>query len=274
MTVFENADFIKSIRRHFVAIYGRYIHLDDAGNMTGPEINFAFSAFVVAIRGVWCLMTAGHVLQKMEAAAQHPKIELLTCGFGDFFSLEAKVKKPTLFAFDTEQTIHIDRGGVDMGMIPLRPLYHESLKANGVVPLPTAGWLGYTIPRCDHYCLLGLPEEDIEQIAQTETEGSGVSVQLVLVPLEADAVPAVDPNSRIPRFAATLLDGGQLKSVVGMSGGPIIGIRSLAEGGWGYACIAIQGTWDRDKRKVFGTLAGMIVATTEKLLNEGKGEGC
>src|SRR5262249_10562634 len=86
-------------------IYGRYIHLDDAGKMSGPEMNFAFSGFVIAIRGVWCLMTAGHVLKKLETAAQHPKIKLFTCGFCDFFGFESKGNQPTPFAFDTEHII-------------------------------------------------------------------------------------------------------------------------------------------------------------------------
>jgi hypothetical protein len=146
------------------------------------------------------------------------------------------------------------------------------LKANGIVPLPTAGWRGYNIPKCNEYGLLGLPEEDIKPIDPSWQRGAGLNVQLVLVPLQVEPVPSVDPVSRIPRFTARLLDGGQLESVVGMSGGPILGVRKLEVGGWEYACIAIQGSWDRVTRTVFGTPAGLIVGTTEVLLDEQKME--
>lgn len=266
----SGVNFSDMVRRHFVALSGSYVEVDGEDKHVGKEKHFAFSGFVIAIRGVWCLMTAGHVIENINAAIRHPKVKLLRCRLMDFFGLDAKVKEPLPISYETEHVIHIDQHGVDIGMLPLRPLYQSSLEANGVIPMPTAGWSGYSVPKCDQYVLLGLPEENIEPVEETEHHGGGLRVRLVYAPLKAEPVPSIDPVSKIPRFAARLDEGGELKSVVGMSGGPIIEVRKRPDEGWEYACIAIQGSWNEAQRMVFGTPAGIIVGTVETLLDQQK----
>jgi hypothetical protein len=266
----NSSSFDDSVRRHFVALTGSYVEVDGAGNHVGKVRHFAYSGFIVAIRGVWCLMTAGHVIEGINVAIKHPKMKLLQCGLMDYFGLGAKVKNPTPISYEFEHVIHIDRHGMDMGMIPLRPLYQSSLEANGVIPIPSAGWSGYSMPKCEQFVLLGLPEENIEPVEGTEHHSSGLKVHLVYVTLKAEPTPSIDPESKMPRFAARLDEGGELKSVVGMSGGPIIGVRRRPDEGWEYACVAIQGSWKEGERMVFGTPMGIIVETTERLLDQNK----
>ena len=268
MNVFEDSNFLDSVREHIVGISGRCATFDDHGNQEGDEQNFAFSAFVIEIRGIWCLVTAGHVIQRLDDVLNHPRMKLVRCGLADFFNRAAKVKDPTPFPYQTEHRIHVDQGGMDIGLIPLGDFYRASLQANGIAPLPVASWNGPNPPLCEHYVLLGLPEEQTRPIQRTESRGSGLSVLLALVPLQPRPVPAANQVSSIPRFAATLLDGGDLKSPVGMSGGPIIGIRKDAGGTWRYACIAVQGTWDSKTRMVFGTPAGIVVNVISGLLDQ------
>jgi hypothetical protein len=259
MTFLHSQDFRDNILQHFVSITGMCIEVDASGEQVGDEQRFAYSAFVIEIYGVWCLVTAGHVLQNMEAACSHPKMKMVRCSLADYFNPVAAVKKPTPFPFQESHRLHMDQDGVDVGVIPLTDFYRDSLKSNGIVPIPVSSWRGYFPPKCDEYTLLGLPEEGISQIPSSATHEGGIRARLMLIGLEPKPVPEDKIVSKIPRFCAALLDGGPLKSVKGMSGGPIIGIR--ANNGKGeYACIAVQGSWDKDMRMVFGTPMALIVA--------------
>jgi hypothetical protein len=60
-----DVDFISKTREHFVGLSGKYIYLDGSEMQKGEDKNFCYSAFVIEIRGVWCLVTAGHVIEKI-----------------------------------------------------------------------------------------------------------------------------------------------------------------------------------------------------------------
>ncbi len=263
-----DVDFISKTREHFVGLSGKYIYLDGSEMQKGEDKNFCYSAFVIEIRGVWCLVTAGHVIEKIDALANRQDMKLLRCGLADYFNLDAKIKEPTPFPFCETHKIHVDKDGLDIGLIPLREFYRESLKANGIRPLPVAQWGGYTPPECDAYGLLGLPEDGIEELQATSVRGSGQIVSLVLIPLEPCQVPADHLISPIPRFAAILREGGQLKSACGLSGGPILGIRKWKDNQSEYAGIAVQGSWSRERRMVFGTPMAIVVGIIEDLLDK------
>jgi hypothetical protein len=154
-----------------------------------------------------------------------------------------------------------------VGLIPLADFYRESLKSNGIVPVPIGGWNGLEPPKCDAYALLGLPEESNKKIAPTSMRGSGISVKPAVVVLQPVSVPSDKIISKFPRFAAVLLDGGGLLSPVGMSGGPIFGMRWTEGGNGQYNCIAVQGSWDRERRMVFGTPIAIIAAAIQAALD-------
>lgn len=264
----ESTDFINQVRNHFVGLSGKCVRENSSGGIA-EEKNFAFSAFVIEIRGVWCLVTAGHVINDIEVVVKHPEWKLHRCGLADFFSLNPKVKEPTPFPFETTHKIHVDQDGMDIGLIPLPDFYRHSLQGNNVEPIPVAAWRSHSPPACDAYALLGLPAEHIQTIEASASRGSGQSVLLAMVPVIPCPFPPEKITSNIPRFAATLFDGGELDSVKGMSGGPIIGIRRKEGGSLEYACVAVQGEWNRRDRMIFGTPVSMVVGVIESLLENG-----
>jgi hypothetical protein len=96
---------------------------------------------------------------------------------------------------------------------------------------------------------------------------------LSLVGVQAlERPPADRVLSPVPRFAGVLQDRGQLDSVKGMSGGPILGV-SKTEGGWDYGCVAVQGSWDAGRRMIYGTPVSIVVETITKLLRENTASG-
>src|ERR1043166_7053353 len=236
-----NQGFHDNVRQHFVCITGTYIHVDAVGKRLGEDKKFAFSGFVIEIYGVWCLVTAGHVIQMMDQLQTRPDTKLLRCSLVDYFNPIAKIREPTPFPFADLHHIDMDKDGIDVGLIPLPDLFRDSIKSNGIVPLPVGAWKGDQPPKCDEYALLGIPEYDIQQIEGTATRGAGLRAKLCLVGLDPQSVPPDKVVSPVPRFCANLLDGGELKSVKGMSGGPIVGIRNK-DGGAAEDAHACYGT--------------------------------
>jgi hypothetical protein len=268
----EDQDFLASIRRLFVCLCGNYIALDAGGKWKGDERPYCYSGFVVEICGVWCFMTAGHVFKTIDDWLSQGMVKLLKCGLADYFSAEALVKEPTPFVYDDAQRITVDQGGMDFGLIPLRDYYRDNLRANGVRPLRVARWTNGSPPRFDFYALLGLPDEELEPRTRMGERGPQIGYMTTLSLVGVEALPAPPPDrvvSPIPRFAGILRDGNQLGSVKGMSGGPILGISRI-EGEWDYACVAIQGSWDENRRIIYGTPASFIVETITRLLKKAR----
>ena len=73
-----DVDFISKTREHFVGLSGKYIYLDGSEMQKGEDKNFCYSAFVIEIRGVWCLVTAGDGIEKIDAAGQPTGHETVT----------------------------------------------------------------------------------------------------------------------------------------------------------------------------------------------------
>jgi hypothetical protein len=259
--------FFDNICEHFVCISGTYIRIDDSGKRLGGEEHFAYSAFVIDINGTWCLVTAGHVIDQINKALHCPNIRFGRITLADFFNVNAKIAEATPFPYQEDQAFRMDQDGMDVGLLPLGVFYRESLKSNGVIPIPIGGWNGDRPHLCDAYALVGLPEERITKIAPTAMRGSGITVQLTVVGLNPVVVPPDTGVSRFPRFAAVLSDDGELCSPVGMSGGPILGMRRTEGGNGQYTCIAIQGSWDRERRMVFGTPIAIVVGPIKVALD-------
>lgn len=185
----------------------------------------------------------------------------------DYYSAAARVKDPFTFVYEGAHKITVDRGGMDIGLIPLRDYYRLNLEANDVSPLRVARWTTSRPPRFDAYAVLGLPKEELEPRSRMGERGPqiGFMTTLNLVGVRALEKPPPDRIvSPIPRFAGVLQDGGQLGSVKGMSGGPILGV-SQREGGWEYACVAVQGSWDERRRIIYGTPVSIVVETIADL---------
>lgn len=268
MNFANDQEFLKRIRRHFVALGGIYVELDQQRGWKSEEKPFCYSGFVIEICGRWCFVSAGHVFKDIDNWINEGRIKLLKCGLADYFNAEAKVKEPLPFVYEDAHRITVDQGGMDFGLIPLRDYYCLNLKANGVIPLPVAPWKGGSPPSFDFYALLGLPAEEIDLQERMGSQGPqvGCSMNLNLVGVHALECPPPDRVvSPIPRFAGVLLDGGQLDSVKGMSGGPILGISKVKEA-WQCSCVAIQGSWDKDRRLIYGTPVSVVVEGITRLL--------
>jgi hypothetical protein len=249
--------FLLYMGRHLVSLSGTLVKLDRQGNDVSDAHFFACSGFVVSLGEDWYLLTAGHVLHEFDEALRSKEYRLASCGLADYFGPDAKVPYPTPFVFEDAKLAFVDNAdlGLDIGLIPLREYYRTSLSKNGVAPVTPINWRAQDQVQIEHYALLGFPDELTGRESDVKAAGAQVQggVRPVLMFLNpVDAVPDENPNPVVPWFAGELRDKSQIKSVKGMSGGPIFGYKTLPDGRQFYWVVAVQSRWREQSRIVFG----------------------
>jgi hypothetical protein len=246
--------------RHLVALVVDYIQLDENGKQISDEKLVGFSAFVMSFGGEWFLVTAGHALKEgIDDKVASGRVKLLGASIQDNFGQNAKSHLPTLIDYDSIPKWYIDdaRLGLDLGMIHLRDFYRKGLEINGVVPISEANWQQQPDDMLADYCLFGFPEE---LVGETKTEPGPTGQMLtanihpVLLHVErTDTSHREITPSVLPWFIGRVNTAHfGLKSIVGMSGGPIFGFKVYPNGEWRYWVVAIQSRWDRATKTVYG----------------------
>ncbi|WP_165226453.1 hypothetical protein [Aquisphaera insulae] len=144
-----------------------------------------------------------------------------------------------------------DRGtalGMDFGVIFLRAHDADLMLGNRLEPVGPPNWV--KVPETfDHYYMLGLPGELVRP------QGQGIwSAQPILIPVERlHARPACYQEQSDPMFYGVVDTQERVKSIKGMSGGPILGLK-LDENGIGrYWFIGVQSGWYPPERIVCAT---------------------
>jgi hypothetical protein len=263
---FDDA-FVRFFSRHLVALN---VACDGPD---GTQVADAYSCFLLEIRGACILVTAGHSLKSLYA--ELPKRTGVKASLFDGWKQGAH-QQPLPFNLLGAPHFVVDEGGLDLGVIALPPLHVRNLKANGIKPFDERGWRDPP-PSSEmiQYAVVGLPEQFIER----RTTGSGtahISVNPTFLYLEGVEPPAEMKRS-FPCFYGRLGDnlynpntGGILESVVGFSGGPIIGFfkRPGGSGELRYHLVAVQSAWRKDLRIVVGPLMSVVASALGNALSE------
>ena len=241
---------LKHYAQHFVSLNATIYHPD---NRAETERIFSCSAFVVSVKDTWFLITAGHVLKEIQTAKEQGQ-QIQGWFLDNSMSDRATDNHATYFAFDrAEKFFYFDEEeGYDYAFIELDYLTRLNLEI-GITALSEQAWRQSLPSKFDEYFLLGVPDESVEQ----DLNSASVTKTLVSAPLDKlGSEELANIASNIP-----LKDGlfyGQLhpvpegaknipQSIVGMSGGPIFGLKHFDENSR-YWVIAIQSWWNRESR--------------------------
>jgi hypothetical protein len=250
--------------RHVVSILGTYVIPKDADRATfaskgvPPEatrLKFAYTGLPAIVDGRWYIVTAGHILERHLPAIQDRLAFSTGCSIADCFG---PIKTGNLsFPFDMvdacEYWIHNPKIGLDYAMLKLQQNHADLLKGNGIVPYLPSQELFTFASRMDHLLLLGFPEENTELLSVEPGGLNYLHVQPSMLPVERS------PNTEeipYPRLKGVVKDRGSLKSIVGMSGGPIFATES---NGTGYTVAGIQSCWLPRSNTIFGTNIESII---------------
>ena len=148
-----------------------------------------------------------------------------------------------------------DNLGLDFGVIILDSYYVRLLAMTGVVAISEKNWIDQGKIDFDGYALLGFPQELVSERASINGE-----INLCPLMFPVDRLAAAPPERRAtyyPQFVGQLRPHLNLKSVRGMSGGPIFGFRNSDSQYW---IIALQSSWDPQKRIIYGCSLPVIGA--------------
>jgi hypothetical protein len=228
--------------RHFVSLLVCYRH--KSGPEAGKEKCKNYSGFILTIRGLWHLVTAGHILEGLEKAMESGEVEITRSYLLDSYGSGRVADLPNPFDFaDAPKTyLYDDEAGLDFGLILLRPYYQRLLAANKILPFSEIDWVKQP-EKFEAMFMLGLPFE----INSSEIRPEGVSINPALMPIEQiDGPPKDLPDVKetlYPRFWARLISRKGIDDIGGMSGGPIFGLAHDKEGNLRYWAVAIQSGW-------------------------------
>ncbi len=229
------------------------------------EQKFFTSAFVMELEGVWYLVTAGHVLNRIKAYVEGWRDLLhefvIFPSFGTF-TIPAGLQR---FAYRDPVFCEVRDSGLDFGAIRLTPTEQGWLQQIGVLPVEERFW-NQTLPdEFDDYALLGLPTQDMELDRQGEA-----SIQPVYI--------RVEPTDDLPEDYAGYTDPMHFYRIMeptrpdldieGMSGCPVFAFHKPAHSDDVKTIIfAMQSSWFRS-RKVIATsslrFAGNLLRDRER----------
>lgn len=257
----EASRFMKFMSRHLVVLGGAYKSRTETRA-------FAYSGFAMRIRDSLCWVTAGHCLKNLEDALASPEVKVFGCGFSDYFGDGATNFDRVPFEYTIGRGCYIDDAtlALDYGVIVLDRITAQCLLQNGITPINRSNWEHQHQLEFELYKLLGIPEDQL--ISSVSTSGriiSGVRPQMIAI--EQIDGSAIEGHLQSFDFIGRIPDDVKIKSVVGMSGGPIYGFRRGENGEWLYHVVAIQSCWLESERIIFGCSLPMFAERLHEVAN-------
>ena len=231
--------------RHLVGLCVTYQRADSEKN------EFAiYSGTLISIEGMVCFLTAGHILSDLAKVRDSAEITIANAVLADTFGKDAVSTVPIPFDLKGARLIHFDDEdeGLDFGVIPLSPYYVNLLAKNGCVAIEEKNWIHQANVEFHAYAMLGFPEE----FASKEVDGYGNAVvyPTMFRVIRLDNPPEDAKPTRYPRFVGQIDDSNPIESVVGLSGGPILGFN-IGEEGTRFWLVALQSSWNPRTRVVY-----------------------
>lgn len=258
------------LSRHLVSLGGTCMPLGEDGEPTGDAKPFVYAGFILSVRGVWCLVTAGHVMQYLENYRRDSRIGLAGYVLSDRFGPEVNFQNDIPFDYQRRKKFHIDdeKTGLDFGFIVLSSYYRGLLEKNNISPVPEVDWAQQQKLEFDSYLMLGFQQDFIEP-HPNESNGEVMPVIAGVIDMDVTKMDSVPEGYETiyPRFVGRVSSGvfNLPSGVIGMSGGPIFGLR-FAENSYSYSVVAVQSCMLRDNRIIFGCPSSVFMPMIEEKL--------
>jgi hypothetical protein len=237
----------------------------------------AASAFIVEILGGYWLATAAHVFAGVETKReQNSNFTIDRCRVWDAWHIEGEAAKHPIdydiFSDElTRFTLYDLEKGFDLTLIQI-PLYLANFLGKTILPFRRIDWTDSDTREYLTHCIVGLPtclaeEEVVPKGKKKEIRNTFSPFVVPVNSIASSNVAATD----FPQFVARIHHDFPIESVVGMSGGIIVGFTREDGGQVQRWPVAIQSRWLRKKRIVIGTyLAPCLAAIESKYGNQDK----
>jgi len=236
--------------RHLIGLGVTYRHKTEED--TGKPARFSVSSgTLISIHGMICFLTTGHVLKALDELRNHDGVEIEGAVLVDTLGWKRVSNVPIPFDLKSARLFYIDndQDGLDFGVIALDAHHVRLLARNGVIALTEERWNQQHTVRFDGFAMLGFPEEFTSQ--RVSASGDGMLAPTIFGITRLAAPPEDRAPTYYPQFVAQLDPELPLRSVEGMSGGPIFGFRQEGQE-LRYWVVALQSSWDRQRRITYG----------------------
>lgn len=162
------------------------------------------------------------------------------CVLADAFGSASVSERHVPFNFTSARRtfVYDEALGLDFGAVELHQHQVRLLKKNGVRILTELNWAQQDDVTFDGYALLGLPDEFSSKVLPSDGR---VEVSPTMITIRELEQPPPGFSRPYRRLVARIIDPITLRSVVGMSGGPIIGFH-IGEA-VRYWIVGLQSTW-------------------------------
>jgi hypothetical protein len=246
----QQKDFMLWMGRHLVALVANFEEYDNAGNVIKKGF-CCYSAFVMRVFDRHFLVTAGHCIEDFEDEyLKKPHIHVWGVSLMDYFGTNAVHDRPVPFPYEVGDSWKLFRKDlqIDFAVVPLSDLLCANLAANGVKVVTREMWINPEQHTYTHYKILGLPSHLIEPMPSGNWGVRPTSVAFEKIDHSQSPVPIGKDW-----FLGKIISGyDEIKSIVGMSGGPIYGFWQSDDERWHYHIIALQSCWREDHRITCG----------------------
>jgi len=207
----------------------------------GDEGSDILTAFVLSVSNRWFLITAGHCLTNIKQLLSDG-YQIVECSLIDSLGPDAGNRIPIPFPYEPNNALVVDNDEFDYGAIALSDYYRRLMEKNNIRPLNEEVWLDQpTMPEA--YVLCGFPAETTKfNTAFVETSSTQILIRRIENP--TDLLKKVRPGL----FYGQIRLDQDLKSIKGMSGGPIFAFQKDKEGRIRYWLVGLQSSWVPDKQ--------------------------
>jgi hypothetical protein len=222
----------------------------------------AYAGTLIQIEDAVFYLTAGHILRELSEALHNDQVQIERAVLADIFGMNRVCNHPIPFDLKSAPMFFVDddEDGLDFGVIALRPYYIRLLAANGVIALGEQNWIHQSELTFEAHLMLGFPVEFTSECVSPSGDCALSPTMFGVQKLET--TPEDLNKTTYPRFIGQLHRNLELKSVKGMSGGPIFGIKFGPP--TRYWIVALQSTWIRDRHLVFGCQIPVLASLINK----------
>lgn len=219
-----------------------------------------YSGFLMEFGSDWYWITAGHIIEGIEAAAAHVERFRLIDRFG-----RGRNKDPIPFDYPAAWKFyrHTD-DGLDFGAVQLNSLTRRLLEANDAVAIPESQWRTADHLSCEQYIMVGLPECAIQRSTTYGADGyivSGKPNPTLILTSKID--PPEYSLTAHPRLVASISEKDPDGDIVGMSGGPIFAAGEDPQ----ITVVALQSAWYESARITLGCPVSVFAPMVEAAIS-------
>lgn len=229
-----------------------------------------YSGFLLELGNMFMWVTAGHVLEEIEAICGMSSYSSVRIGWADNSESIPAARIP--FDFASTPKFKHNKDGIDIGWLVPHGLALEALrKEPNNVPFTEPAWRNITAEYAIlSMYLVGCPREAVRPAVIPDLSRDPITIAM---PTSRLRLRKIDPRTdedpkdcwdKSDSFFAEIVPEGapstvMLSSIIGMSGGPVIALSERPDKKIAYHLVGIQSAWLPESRIIRATPISLLV---------------